>query len=299
VATTDPSSFQRDADPGAQHALAGYLEEEIRKCRAAIERIPHEPVRGPRGQYLTRREARERYEFVKTKVDAAEAGGSLEHHTVDRSVKVLLLLVVALFDLPVMLWLVSSVFNVDWSAPVGVPLVISIVISVLATAGAAAILYHMGHIYRQNKNDRRELDWSGMSRLGKVVLVAVASLVALVALGMFARVFTEGELSGFSGLGLLVAVLVALVMLLSAGLIFFTAFRDGSLDQQDLAHYSALVHRGEQRRHDLEMQIDRHQGHLALLQQRRPEHRPADVDGGGAPVTRIDDLRHPPPPAHR
>ena len=41
----------------------------------------------------------------------------------------LLLLVVALLDLPVMLWLVSAVFNVDWSDPGGVPRVISIVVS--------------------------------------------------------------------------------------------------------------------------------------------------------------------------
>ncbi len=269
MTNTDPPAPFRDADPGSQHSLGVHLDEEIRRCRAAIDRIPDEPVRGPRGQYLTRREAGERYEFLKTKIDMAEAGGSLKHHTVDRSVKVLTLLIVALLDLPVMLWLVSAVFNVDWSHPVGVPLVMSLVISVLATAGAAAILYHMGHIYRQDKNDRRELDWSRMSRLSKIVLVAVIALVVLVALGMFARVFIEGELSGFSGLGLLLAVLVALVMLLSAGLIFFTAFRDGSPDQKDLAHYSALVHDGERRRHDLEGQIDRHLGHLALLQQRR------------------------------
>jgi len=114
VTTTDPPAPVPGANPGSRHLL-----EQIYLKELEIRRIPDEPVRGPRGQYMTRREARERHDFVKAKIDAAEAGGSLKHRTVTRSTKVLTLLFLAVIDFPVMLWLVSSVFNVDWAHPVG------------------------------------------------------------------------------------------------------------------------------------------------------------------------------------
>lgn len=107
---------------------------------------------------------------------------------------------------------------------------ISIVISVLATGGAATALYHLGHNQRENKDDRRRLNWHQLSRGSKLSMLAAAMLVALIAAVMFVRVYTEGELSGLSSLAFLLAVLVAFVMLVSAALVFWTAFRDGSLD---------------------------------------------------------------------
>jgi hypothetical protein len=292
VTTTDPPAPIPGANPGSRHLL-----EQIHLKESEIRRIPDEPVRGPRGQYMTRREARERHDFVKAKIDAAEAGGSLKHRTVRRSTKALTLLFLAVIDFPVMLWLVSSVFNVDWAHPVGLRLVISVVLSVLATTGAAWVLYHMGHIRRDDKNDRRELDWREMSVLGRVSLVGVALLVILVSVVMFVRVFTEGVLSGLSGLALLLSVLVALIMLLSAALVFFTAFRDGSPEQEDLAHYSAQVHHGEKRQRRLADDIIRLRMHHNMLEKRDAWSSDGQsADGADAHVVRVDYARQSLPP---
>jgi uncharacterized membrane protein len=303
-----------------------HLRLAIRSKKREIERLPDELVRGPRGQQITRREAGERSRVAKTIIDVDEVHRSLRHRTVSRWTKVLSLTFLVLIDFPVMLWLVSSVFNVDWSNPIGVPLVISVVLSVLGTAGAAWVLYHMGHNRREDKNDRRQLDWSKMSPAGRVSLVGVATLVTLISVVMFVRVFTEGVLSGLRGLAVLLAVLVALIMLLSAALVFFTAFRDGSPEQEDWARYSALSHDGQVRQHKLEDELDRYEHELAMLEPRGTSERrsdrgpgtaessdsgPADqrpvtgpanapatggTSAGEAQVTRIHEVRPPHPP---
>jgi hypothetical protein len=291
VTPTDPPVPLPGATPGSRHLL-----EQVHLKELEIRRIPDEPVRGPRGQYMTRREARERHDFVKAKIDAAEADGSLKHRTVTRWTKALTLLFLAVIDFPVMLWLVSSVFNVDWAHPAGLRLVISVVLSVLATAGAAWVLYHLGHIRRDDKNDRRELNWREMSVLALVSLVGVALLVILVSVVMFVRVFTEGVLSGLSSLALLLSVLVALIMLLSAALVFFTAFRDGSPEQEDLAYYSALVHDGEKRRHRLAEDIIRLRMHHNMLEKGGAGSSDGQsADGADAHVVRVDYARQFPP----
>ena len=245
----------------------------IRRRQLQAKRIPDEAVRGPRDQHMTRKEAEEQAHLLKTRIDADEIAGSLRHRTVGRRTKVLSLVFLVLIDFPVMLWLVSSVFNVDWADPIGLPLMISVVLSVLGTAGAAWVLYHMGHNRRDDKDDRRRLNWFRMSMAGKVSLAGVGTLVTLISVVMFVRVFTEGLLSGLSSLALLLAVLIALIMLLSAALVFFTAVRDGSSEQEDLAHYSALVHEGRERLHAIEDEIEhlRHQLHM-LAYRPTPEH---------------------------
>jgi cell division protein FtsB len=213
------------------------------------------------------------------------------------------------------------VFNVDWSHPAGLRLVISVVLSFLGTAGAAWVLFHMGHIRRESKNDRRELDWPRMSGPAKVSLIGVGALVVLISVVMFVRVFSEGVLSGLNGLALLLAVLVALIMLLSAALVFQTAFRDGSPEQEDLAHYSGVIQAARQRQHRLEDDIDRLRHEREMLEGRARRYRGGvePIDSPSAPsaavsgpreaadperatenaqVTRIDEVRLPWPPRH-
>jgi hypothetical protein len=210
----------------------------IRELRYLSARVLDEPVVGPHGQNLTAGEAQARADLLDDLIELEQVRGSLRHRRVNRLTRVLTLLAVTIVDLPIMLWLASSVFNVDWGDPLGLPLAISVVISVLATGGAAAALHHLGHNQRQHKNHRRQLVWAELTTGAKLSLVTVGLLVGLMGVVMFVRVYTEGVLSGLSDLAVLLAVLVALVMVVSATLVFWTAFRDGSLDQDDLRHYS-------------------------------------------------------------
>jgi len=226
---------------GSSSAAGDRLLARIRELRYLADRVLDDLVVGPHGQNLTVAQAQAKAELFDELIELEQAQGSLRHRRVNRLTRVLTLLTVTVVDLPIMLWLAGSLFNVDWTAPVGLPLLISVVISVLATGGAATALHHLGHNQRQHKNHRRQLEWSKLSTGAKLSLLTVGLLVGLMGVVMFVRVSTEGLLSGMNGLALLMAVLVALVMVVSATLVFWTAFRDGSLEQDDLRHYSECV----------------------------------------------------------
>jgi hypothetical protein len=222
-------------------AAGDLLQARVQELTYRAARAMDGHVVGPHGQNLTVAEAQARAELIDRLIELEQLRGSLRHRRVGRLTRVLTLLTVTVVDLPIMLWLASSVFNVDWSDPIGLPLAISIVISVLATGGAATALHHLGHNQRQHKNFKRQLDWVKLSMGSKLSLVTVGLLVGLMGVVMFVRVYTEGVLSGMNDLAALMAVLVALVMVVSATLVFWTAFRDGSLEQDDLRHYSESV----------------------------------------------------------
>ncbi|MBE1498288.1 hypothetical protein H4696_005388 [Amycolatopsis lexingtonensis] len=253
-----PQPRPRAETPAGDLLLARVQELTYRAARAMDGHVV-----GPHGQNLTVGEAQARAELIDRLIELEQLRGSLRHRRVGRVTRVLTLLTVTVVDLPIMLWLASSVFNVDWSDPLGLPLAISIVISVLATGGAATALHHLGHNQRQHKNAKRQLDWPKLSVGSKLSLVTVGLLVGLMGVVMFVRVYTEGVLSGMNDLAVLMAVLVALVMVVSATLVFWTAFRDGSLEQDDLRHYSdsvrpflAAKREYEDQAHELSCQYD-------------------------------------------
>ena len=249
--------------PHVGDSAANLLLARIRELHYRSARALEGHVVGPHGQNVTVAEAQARAELIDRLIELEQLRGSLRHRRVGRLTRVLTLLTVTIVDLLIMLWRASSVFNFDWSDPLGLPLAISIVISVLATGGAATALHHLGHNQRQHKNARRQLDWPKLSIGSKLSLVTVALLVALMGVVMFVRVYTEGVLSGMNDLAVLMAVLVALVMVVSATLVFWTAFRDGSLEQDDLRHYSESVRpflaakrEFEDQAHELRFQYD-------------------------------------------
>jgi hypothetical protein len=225
-------------------------------------------VDGARGGLLTVAQAVDSTEELRTMVDHEDASGSLRHRLVNRFTKWAVWLVVVLVDFPIMLWACSSVFNVDWADPWGVRLLFSFAASVLATLAAATALYHLGHELREHKTDGRGLLWRALPVRPKVVLATVVILVVLVALLMFARVYTEGVLSGLQGLALLLALLVAFVMLISASLVFWTAFRDGSPETDDLAYYTKLVRRHLNDKRLLESRASEHEREAELVRRR-------------------------------
>jgi hypothetical protein len=258
------SSFQAPMNvPPTSADVIDEMEAKIKVAQHRAARVMDIPVKGPRGQHLTVTIAQDRSQKLAEAIDTEEAHGSQRHRRVATIFNALVLLVVIVVDFPVMEWLSSSVFNVDWSDPLGFPLAISIVISLLATGGAAGVLHHLGHDQRQNKDHRGHLDTTKLTAGSKFSLLGVGVLVVLISLVMYYRIYTEGELSGLGSLVILLAILVAVVILLTAWLVFWTAFRDGSPEQDDLMHYTGLVQQHlhlkrsyEDIVHDLKEQIE-------------------------------------------
>lgn len=249
-----PEADEPGSSTGANDPTAGIerLNALVAEEERAASRIMESPVRGPRKQQMNLAGAALKEAELANRIEFEEGRGSQRHRIVGRPTKAVSLVSLAVIDFPLMLWLASSLFNVDWSDPIGLPLAVSVVVSLLGTAGAAWTLHLLGRNRREDKNDRRQMEWSQMSVGAKASLLAVGLLIALIAAVMFERVYAEAVQSGLEGLALLMAVLVAFIMLLAAALVFGTAFRDGSPEQDDLAHYSALVQAGLQRRRDHE-----------------------------------------------
>lgn len=154
-------------------------------------------------------------------------------------------------------------------------LLISIVVSLLITAGAAAALHHVGCDHRQYKDHERHLDTNKMPKTSKAGLALVGLLVLGVAGVAFYRVWSEGRMSGLDNLALLLALLVALVMLVSAWLAYWIAFRDGTPEQDDLKYYSRLVRRHLKIKHGYDSKIADLEGELATHVGRSQRHHPS------------------------
>jgi hypothetical protein len=291
------STPPRPTDPGTHREPQPEVSEGVSRAKdtllARIQDLRHlsareldKPVVGPHGQNLTVAEAQARAELLDQLIELEQTRGSLRHRRASRFTRVLTWLTVPVIDLPIILWLASSVFNVDWANPLGLPLAISVVISVLATGGAATALHHLGHNQRQHKDHRRQLVWAEVTTGARLSLAAAGLLVGIMGTVMFVRVHTEGVLGGLGNLAVLLAVLVALVATVSATLVFWTAFRDGSLDQDDLRYYSSSVRPHLDRKREYEAQAHelRCQYDLLVRQSEREDPaRPEDPDRNERP----------------
>lgn len=104
-----------DPPPSAADDIA-RLNAEIEELRYRAASILDAVVLGPRGHLLTIAEAQHRAEELGAAIDDEEAAHSQRHRRVALATRIVTLLVVAVVDFPIMLWLAGSVFNVDWGA---------------------------------------------------------------------------------------------------------------------------------------------------------------------------------------
>lgn len=268
----DPEFVTNDATD----RLVSQIEEEDRNA----SRIPTTPIIGPRGQHMTVTDAADEVQRITTIISLGEDQvdehrNSLRHRRVPPWMKIATLIGVVVIDYPLMLWVASSVFNVNWADPWGLPLLISIVVATIATGLAAFTLHHLGREHREHKNDKGQLVWKTLSTGSRVTLIVVALLITAIAVVSFERVYSEGISSGLTGLALGLAALVAFVMMISAWLTWRNAFKDGSVLVDDLMHYSKIVKRYTEIQRDHEDKAAKLRYQLAVIQRRAQRDRNA------------------------
>jgi len=231
------SSQTSRISPGTPLDLIDAMEARIRELRHSAACVMYILVTSPRGQHLTVAEAQDQHQKLVETIDAEETAGSQRHRRMSTFAKSLVLLVVAAIDFPIIEWLCGSLLNVDWSNPLGVPLAMSIAISILATGTACAILYQLGRDQRQYKDHHRHID---MTTGAKIILAGVGALLALIPLVMYYRLYPE-KAGGLNSLENPPAIVLTAVMLLSEWLVFWTHFRDGSPELDRLRDYTRLI----------------------------------------------------------
>jgi hypothetical protein len=104
-----------DLPPGKAERIS-ELRARIKLVKGLEDAVSERLVPGPRGEAVTVREARERAAEYRVNIDSEVAGGSRRHHRVSRLSRIVVYALVAVIDFPIMLFVTSSVFNVDWSA---------------------------------------------------------------------------------------------------------------------------------------------------------------------------------------
>lgn len=105
-----PLSLPANAD---DHIAAKTAE--MTQWQSLANGVMSTPVIGVRGQQLDVSEAQDRAKGYREVIELEEAEGSQRHRRVSLSVRVIILIVVAVIDFPLMFMIASSVFNVSWS----------------------------------------------------------------------------------------------------------------------------------------------------------------------------------------
>ncbi|MEU5258342.1 hypothetical protein [Amycolatopsis sp. NPDC021455] len=239
------------------------LRARIRQVRWQSAQVMEGHVVGPHGQNLTVREAQARADLLGGLIEVEQGQGSLRHRRIPRFARILAVLTVVLFDLPIMLWLTTSGFTTALAAPTWLSAVAGGLLALLATGGGAVGLHQLGRNQRQYKDSGRRLGWGLLPASTKRVLIGVTALAVTMGAVAAARVYTA---AGPAPVGWLVAGAVGGVLIGSAGWLFWGAFRDGSLEQDELRHYRESVRPLllQKQRHDREeLELRREYQHLA------------------------------------
>lgn len=244
-------------------ALHAKAQDYRRRARLALD----EPLTGPRKQLLSVKGAIALGEQIRREIDSEEAPPceSERHLLVRRRATIIGLVIVGLVDLPVMVWISAGIFNVDPARPFSLRLIIAIVVAVLVTAGAAAVLFHGGHNLRSAKNYRRSLEVGSLTVGSALTLLGMCAVAGSIAALAYWRIAAEGLFSRQGWVAILLALLAALVMLISAALIAANAFRNGSSKTDDLAFLNRAVQRRLKIVNTFEQKAHRHQQEADLI----------------------------------
>lgn len=129
---------------------------------------------------------RSRLETLESQIAKDEHAGSLRHRRTSRTTWLATVALLTIVDFPVMLWVSSSIFNVDWSTSYWLSLPLEIGFATLVTGSVVGVLLAIGRDQRRNKDAQGNWELSRVSAGTWLVLgsaVAVVVLIGFVASG--------------------------------------------------------------------------------------------------------------------
>jgi hypothetical protein len=213
--------------------------------RDRVNGIPGEHVRHVDGGKRTVREARRDRDALQAQISGQRGRGSRKHERLSgwfgRLPRVVLV-----FDLFLLLYFFSGITDVDWGAPLSMPLAFASGLAAMVTAASYGCLAFAGHRLRRYKDDSgsvpvRDLDW-----LSRLVAGAAALGVVLLAVLMFVRMRSETLLAlgpRSSVTAFVIALALAGVSALANVLVIAVHAFDGSEETDRLRALSTAVGR--------------------------------------------------------
>jgi len=230
------------------------LRGELSAFRAELAKLPTHPVVGVRGEVLTVQQLESRMAAVSALVTKETDEGSLKHRRVPRLL-VRLIPFAVLLDLPILIYFVSEVFNVDWHA-LGqsvVPLLTSAVFGLLGTASIAVALHYAGRDLKGYKDERGHIALpKGQARVVPLTYLVLSILVAIGSgVTMAFRIMSDSSAAGNGSVaGAILGVFFAVIVMALNVVIWSVNYRDGSTQTDELDHHTRQllpVRQGERR----------------------------------------------------
>jgi hypothetical protein len=211
-------------------------------ARRAHQANADKPTPDHYGGHVSIADAERIEQQLRSSIAEDTANGDQRHLRASRNMRWLVLAATAL-DFPVLLWFVSSVFNVPWQRnPLGFPLAVSIVFALFATLVAALVLHHTGTSLRPYKTPQRELPWHELPASARVRLILAGIVIATLSAVMYTRIHSETAAAGNGdATATLLSLLLAVLAAASNSLVSWVAFTDGSDQTDALEHYAPII----------------------------------------------------------
>ena len=221
--------------------------------------IPGEHVAHPYGGRQTVARTRADSEALTLLVQDQSDRGSRKHHRAPAWFR-FMPRVVLVFDLALLVYFMSGITDVNWGAPLSLPLAFAAGLALMITVVCYACFAFAGHRLRSHKDDTGTIPLAAVDWLTGLFVIACAAGIVVIGLLMFARMWSEVLLAlgnGAHTTALAVAAAITVVSVLANMMVIAVHATDGSEETDKLDAFGATLRRPLRRENRLLRRADR------------------------------------------
>ena len=212
---------------------------------ARINLIPQEHVPHPYGGHRTVEQTESDRNALAARVNADRARNSRKHERLPRWFRHLPR-VVLVFDFLLLLYFLSGITDVNWSAPESPQLAFAVALAAMITVVSYGCFAFAGDRLRAHKNHAGRIPLGSLDWLTRVLVVACTVGIGVLGLLMFSRMWSEVLIAlgnGATTTAISVAAAVTAVSVLANMMVISVHALDGSKETDELDAFGAAVRR--------------------------------------------------------
>jgi hypothetical protein len=260
--------------------------------RDLIALVPDEHVRHVDGGRRTVEEAKCDREALQARVTEHRHRGSRMHDRTPGWIRRLPRIVLVL-DFFLLLYFFSGITDVDWSAPLSEPLAFAAGLAAMITAASYGGLAFAGHCLRRHKDHTRAISVADLDWLTRLVTVAAALGVVILALLMFVRMRSEVLFAlgpGSGATAIVIASALAMVSVLANILVIAVHALDGSEETDRLDALGASIGDAQARIDKMRRKVKRLERRIAARRRRAQHVAARGRSRAGRPMANADQI---------
>ncbi len=210
-----------------------------------ISLIPQEHVPHPYGGHCTVEQTESDRNALAARVNAERARNSRKHERLPRWFRHLPR-VVLVFDFLLLLYFLSGITDVNWSAPESPQLAFAVALAAMITVVSYGCFAFAGDRLRAHKDHAGRIPLGSLDWLTRVLIVACTVGIGVLGLLMFSRMWSEVLTAlgnGATTTAISVAAAVTTVSVLANMMVIAVHALDGSKETDELGAFGAAVRR--------------------------------------------------------